>query len=240
MSHSSADLKAVRQVRNYLEEKDASPLLFHLLALEQEEEFWPVIEREIIARDFFLYCESDAAARSPWVERERTAVAKAQKKKLKRVGAVRVDAGDIDLQFLDCFIATTRVFPSFMHKDRALVAPFLDALAQRGFEVFNDLEQIVMGDDWRHVIVTELQRAAESGWILAFLTKDALQDEWVEREIQYALHMGARFVPVIIDPALSIKSLPQTVQKFQAFDATRDPATAPQRLADALHTQAPR
>jgi hypothetical protein len=50
VSHSSKDLVQVRQVRNYLEERDASPILFHLLALQAPEEFWPLIDREIEAR----------------------------------------------------------------------------------------------------------------------------------------------------------------------------------------------
>ncbi len=33
VSHASADIKMVRQVRNYLEERDTIPLLFHLVAL---------------------------------------------------------------------------------------------------------------------------------------------------------------------------------------------------------------
>ena len=74
VSHASADIKMVRQVRNYLEERDTIPLLFHLVALTNAEEFWPLIEREILARNFFLYCESEAAERSQWVQRERHAV----------------------------------------------------------------------------------------------------------------------------------------------------------------------
>src|SRR5262245_21003171 len=41
VSHASADLANVRKVRNYLEEKGAAPLLFHLRALTNPTEFWP-------------------------------------------------------------------------------------------------------------------------------------------------------------------------------------------------------
>lgn len=51
ISHSSVDLPMVRQVRNYLEGRGAAPLLFHLLSLKHSEEFWPLIEREISARN---------------------------------------------------------------------------------------------------------------------------------------------------------------------------------------------
>ena len=40
------------------------------------------LEREIAARNFFLYCESQAAEERTWVQREREAVAKAAKAKL--------------------------------------------------------------------------------------------------------------------------------------------------------------
>ncbi len=58
--HASDDLQRYES-RNYLESKGASPLLFHLKALSQPEEFWPIIEREIAARNFFLYCQSAIA-----------------------------------------------------------------------------------------------------------------------------------------------------------------------------------
>src|SRR5262245_8191750 len=73
VSHASDDLERAREVRNYLESKGASPLLFHLKALANPEEFWPIIEREIAARNFFLYCQSAIADKRDWVCREREA-----------------------------------------------------------------------------------------------------------------------------------------------------------------------
>jgi hypothetical protein len=94
--HASADLANVRRVRNYLESKDASPLLFHLKALTDPVEFWPLIEREIQARNFFLYCDSPAAQASHWVKREREAVEAARRERPIRIGKVRVDEPEID------------------------------------------------------------------------------------------------------------------------------------------------
>ena len=240
VSHASADLRAVREVRNYLEAKDASPLLFHLLALEHEREFWPIIEREIVARDFFLYCESAAAAASPWVERERKAVEKAVGRKPKRIGSIRVDAGEIDFGALNDFIATSRVFPSFRHGDRALVQPYLKELVDRGFEVFDDLEMLVPGDNWQARIVDELERAAAHGWVIAFISAASMQSEWVQAEILHAIRLGARFVPVLIDRNYSLSLLPPYLRMIQVFDGTHDPKNAPKRLADELHRRAPR
>ena len=93
----------MRQVRNYLEESDASPILFHLLALQAPEEFWPIIDREIEARNFFLYCDSQSASASEPVQRERRVVAEVAKRRPIRIGHVRVDQPELDragLEFL--------------------------------------------------------------------------------------------------------------------------------------------
>ena len=97
VSHASDDLVQVRKVRNYLEEKGASPLLFHLLALNEPEEFWPIIAKEIEARNFFLYCESEIARTREWVGRERAAVEAVRKTKAVRIGSIRVDGAELDL-----------------------------------------------------------------------------------------------------------------------------------------------
>jgi hypothetical protein len=88
VSHASDDLVQVRKVRNYLEEKGASQLLFHLLALKEPEEFWPIIAKEIEGRNFFLFCESEIARTREWVRREREAVDAVAKIKPVRIAAI--------------------------------------------------------------------------------------------------------------------------------------------------------
>src|SRR5262249_6395388 len=105
VSHSSEDLAHVRRVRNYMEEQGASPLLFHLRALQHPGEFWPLIKREIAARNFFLYCQSHAAAKSPWVKKERAAVRAISKSRKVRIGSVQVDRPEIDRKGLELFLA---------------------------------------------------------------------------------------------------------------------------------------
>ncbi|MDX2101350.1 MAG: toll/interleukin-1 receptor domain-containing protein [Alphaproteobacteria bacterium] len=166
-------------------------------------------------------------------------MAKAVGRKPKRVSSIRVDDGELDLSSLDAFIATTRVFPSFSHSDRDLVRPYLDELAARGFEVFNDLETLVPGDNFAAVIENELRRAAKNGWVVAFLTHRSLQSAWVQQEIEFAMQLGAKFVPVLIDPGLSISALPAPIGSIHVLNTIDDPATGPARLADALHQLAP-
>jgi len=230
VSHAGADLVNVRRLRNLLEERGASPLLFYLMALDDPEEFWPIIEREIRARNFFLYCESPSAELSSWVRKERAAVEKARLEYPKSIGTIRVDGPEIDEHAVDEFLARTRVFPSFTHSERGRVLPFLSALSLAGFGVFEDAKEIPAGVDFAKYIEQELSRAAESGWVVVFVSRSSLQSKWVQKEIELALVLGAKFVPVLLEPV----TLPPNLSMIDSFDAYSNPAGAPVALVNLL------
>jgi hypothetical protein len=230
VSHASSDLKNVREVRNYLESKDAAPLLFHLKALTDPDEFWHLIEREIQERNFFLFCESSAAEESVWVQKERAAVEASRKDGPKRIGRIRVDSIEIDQKTLDEFLSKTRVFASFSHRDRTAVTPFLKSLESAGFSVFDALTEIKVGDNWLEKIKSELDLAAANGWVVAFLSWSSIQSQFVQKEIEHAMQLGAKFVPVLLENVV----LPPNLMAIQAFDAFSNPVTAPEELAKLL------
>ena len=229
VSHASDDLARVREVRNYLENKGASPLLFHLRALADPEEFWPLIEREIAARNFFLYCQSAAAEEREWVRRERAAVEAASKKRSIRIDSIRVDQSELQTAKLDAFLAKTRVFPSFSHRDRETVRPFLLAMERAGFQVFSG-EAIPVGSRWRDVIQSELELAARDGWVVAFLSQFSMQNPNINYEIGAGIALGAKFIPVAIEQV----TLPSNLAHIQYFDATVDASTAADRLVELM------
>lgn len=232
VSHASNDLARVREVRNYLEAKGASPLLFHLLALDKPEQFWPIIEQEIHARNFFLYCESAAAAASEWVDRERAAVAAVAKRRAIRIGSVRVDERNLDLSQLESFLRVTRVFASYTRADAGRVAPFLTALDEAGFSVFRD-QSILGGTNWHDAVMDAITDASRDGWVLIFVSRAALQSEAVSRELHVAHQLGARCVPVLLEP-VELEMVGPHLRALQFFDAASDPETAPARLVSEL------
>ncbi len=243
VSHASEDIAAVRQVRNHLESAGASPLLFHLKALTRAKEFWPLIDKEIRARSFFLYCESAAAERSEWVRRERIAVEKAAKRQAKRIGRIRVDAESLDLESLNDFVARTRVY--FAHIGHLDVEPYRSALKDCGFQtdfghVSGDLEI------WREMDAWHFEDSAKSGWVLVFLTPDGVtpsglapsDQTWAEQTIRRALRFGAdRVVPVLSGDLRMPPSLADLVSTLRPFDPRRDHRNAPSRLARELLTR---
>ena len=230
ISHASDDLVRVREIRNYLESKGASPLLFHLKALANPEEFWPIIEREIAARNFFLYCQSAVADEREWVRRERAAVEAAGRERPIRVDSIRVDGGDLDFTKLDAFIAKTRVFPSYATQDRKAVLPFAIAMGRAGFQIFSDAEGITAGENWGSVLHQELEAAARNGWVVVFVSQASMQSTWVKNEISAGVQLGAKFIPVLLEKI----ELPADLPAELIFDATDDPTTAPDRLVELM------
>jgi hypothetical protein len=237
VSHSSADLANVRKVRNYLEEQGAAPLLFHLISLRNPEEFWPVIEREIQERNFFLYCESNEAERSEWVRKERQAVERTRSLgpgKSIRIGHVRVDTR-LDTAALDEFIEKTRVFPSYAVADRERVKPYLTALTTAGFQVFDPLTDRKPGWPWVSATDLELTKAAKKGWVVIFVSRTSNTSPRTMREAKRSLDLGGMVVPVLLDSpeamGISADSWSSGILKSCLVDSEDGPA----RLARVLH-----
>lgn len=70
VSHSHQDIEKVRVIRNYLEGLGGEPILFFLLSQTDEDKITTLIEQEIDARIWFLYCKSPNAELSTWVNTE--------------------------------------------------------------------------------------------------------------------------------------------------------------------------
>ena len=235
VSHSSGDLANVRKVRNYLENKGASPLLFHLLALKNPEEFWPLIEREIEERSFFLFCDSPSAQRSEWVKREREAVETASQKRLKRIWRMQVDGDTIDFASLDSFLSQTQVLLGYAKADLPLIAPYRDALSAAGFTI-NEPE---FGGN--KLFGALLKMMVYSGLYVPFVSRSSLSQyaSMAEGETSFfkvamdaasAPEKRALVAPVLLDDTIP----PATLDGVQLIDANSAADLAPERLVSRL------
>lgn len=225
VSHCSDDILRVREVRNYLESQGASPLLFHLLALNEPDQFWPLIQQEIAIRNFFLYCESASSRIREWVIRERAEVEALAKIKPIRIGSVCVDDAKLNTAALDAFLVGTRVFPSFSRLDLARVSPFLDELKNTGFQVFEVLN-LEPGTFTQRTVRSELDGAARNGIFVAFLSQASIKNVWVFGQIGYAIRRRAKLILVTLDAV----EVPERFSTVRLLDAVSDPDTAPSRL----------
>lgn len=71
ISHSNKDFDKLIWIRNKLEALQYRPLLFFLKCLDDEQEIFELIKREIQARDRFILCDSKNSRESEWVKREK-------------------------------------------------------------------------------------------------------------------------------------------------------------------------
>lgn len=204
VSHASADLLAVRKVRNYLENLGASPLIFHLRGLREPEHIWPVIEREIAHRNFFLYCESAAAETSEWVQRERATVEAIRSKRLIRVDRVRVDRPNVDEEALTRFMTKVRVYPLFHPRDELRVGPYISALQENGFQVLSTPEFDDREEEVSFARRAVLDTSADGGFIVPFVSfasverRGALPSK-VMSTLNFANFWEGKIVPVFLD-----------------------------------------
>lgn len=173
VSHASADLERVREVRNFMEKKGAGPILFHLRSLTKPDQFWPLIESEIEARGFFLLCDSAAAQQSEWVQREREAVERIRQSRPIRIGRVSVDTPEIDFGSLAGFLLNLNVhvvWPEHLPSD-----PLMKAIKDLGYGVsgwgttperlVSLREHDAAWDDFEGM----LRVGADRGWLLIVL-----------------------------------------------------------------------
>lgn len=186
VSHSSVDLEKVRQIRNFMEEQGAGPILFHLRSLTQPEAFWPLIEQEISARNFFLFCDSAAARSSVWVPRERETVAAIANKRAIRVGRIDLDANELDFERLRRFLLNTQVFVVGEHN---VAFPILSSLGYRiiGAVTFSaeGLRRLGDGTQMSNDMIDHLDYAASRGWLLVVLSQATVDSEGFWRELPH-------------------------------------------------------
>lgn len=177
VSHASADLPKVRQVRNFIEDRGGGPILFYLRSLTEPEEFWPLIEREIRARNFFLLCDSPAAQASSWVQRERAAVAAISEQRPIRVGRVAVDAEAIDFQSVERFMTTLRV--RLLHPAAVDSGPVFRTLSAFGYGFIGAIglsatgvSRIGDGSSMSDDLIFSLTTSARDGWLMVILNRE--------------------------------------------------------------------
>ena len=71
LSHSHKDIEKIRKIRDLLELLNNDPLMLYLKCLDDSApELENLIKREIGSRDIFIYCKSQNAESSEWVQME--------------------------------------------------------------------------------------------------------------------------------------------------------------------------
>lgn len=125
------------------------------------------------------------------------------------------------------------VFISYSHQDGEAVRRDADLLRAGGVLVFIDVRDIAYGERWRDVLRESLLRCER---VLVFWSAAARVSEWVDREWRFALELGKKIVPTLLDPTPLPTELAafQVVRRFEAPPPRRQQHTRIKIAASAL------
>lgn len=218
LSHSSKDYDEVKVVRNYLEENNFNALMFYLKCLDdnpEDDETQNLIFREIRARNIFVLCNSKHTSISPWVQKE---IAYVKKEPYKIYREVDIDNMKVrkctELSKLDDLMNTSTLFFSYSHHDKKIVDKVYAFLANEGFKIFYENKQIKAGDNFINKISDSLEEASKSGYLLLFISQNALKSRWLKYELDTFLDSSENIIPILVDRH-SIDDLPFFLQTRQ-------------------------
>jgi hypothetical protein len=224
VSHSHRDLDKVRRIRNYLEQRGTYPLLFFLKCLSDDDARLPdLIRDEIMARNWFVLCDSPHSRNSNWVSQEQAFVLEKDDKG-KGVEVIDLEQ-DLEPQLpkLDRICKRATVFLSYARVDAPVANRIQDALQEHDFSVWLD-SAIEPGCDWSTELHTAIDNAIARGFALVLLSPASLTNQWCKHETDYALQIASQskrsnVIPVVIAP-FPPELLPLQLANIQWFDLT--------------------
>lgn len=219
LSHSSSDIEKVRLIRNEFEKYGQNPLAFHLKCLTTDtesgkQELDNLIKREIDAREWFVFCDSDSARLSEYVQMEMNYIIGKSKKKIwsidmsRPIGEIRKAVEDICTRM--------KVFISFRGCDRPIANELRRELIKKDFEVWEPASGDVQ---WQKHFGSAIKDAARYGFFVSLITEHYSDSEMVRWEVMQAMKNGALIIPLVCGDA----EIPEYMKHIQCYKLPRVP-----------------
>ena len=207
ISHSSKDIEKIRLIRNEFEKWGQNPLAFHLKCLntdttENEKFLFDLIKKEIEARNWFVYCESDSAQNSKYVQLEREYVEKIGKIQIWRLDLSR----PIDEIMLEIRAICTRlqVFLSYARKDYdGFIHDLIIELKDKDFSVWD--EGNISPNSAFVSIYDTIESISKKGFFFGIITENSLDSKYVWRELEAAKRNNAEIIILIFGDIISLE-----------------------------------
>ena len=198
VSHSHADLKKVRKIRNYLESREIEPILFYLHCMKDgndkdQAELRRLINREIDARDWFLYLDSENARRSAWVQDE---VKYAEQTKNGDIIRLNLDSaiGDLQKKF-EKIGRAMRIYLTYSARDQYIASQLQQEFERQDFQVLTYEDAIS-----RDQILQRIEYACRDGCFVPLLSGNSIRFGALVEEFRYAVgrYKHAFHFPIMI------------------------------------------
>lgn len=223
LSHSHDDIEKVREIRNSLENDGFEPLCFYLKCLNDDSEIEDLIKREIDAREWFVFVNSENSRKSRWVTLEREYITRTNSKK---IITVDIDDHNSVCETIQKITHSLRVFISYSSNDRELARRIKSKLENKDYLVFFAPDNIPAGAEYTTVITNAIVEASKDGCVIALLTPSSLDSKWVQHEIRVAAHEGGNVIPVIIGDTKLDGSLMYELATKQVYNLSENPTDA--------------
>lgn len=201
LSHSSKDIQKVRYIRNLFEANGQNPLAFHLRCLstdteEGRQELDSLIKREIDAREWFVFCESQAASESQYVKMEKDYILRTGRKKVWSID-MSLTTDEI-ARIVDKICKDIKVFISYRAKEEDFAIRLSNALAERDYDVWtqNDLQT---SNEFIGQISAAIKNTSGSGFFVALVTEGYMDSFGGMYELPEAINNNSRIIALILD-----------------------------------------
>lgn len=200
LSHSSRDIEKVRIIRNEFEKHKQNPLAFHLKCLRTDtqegcKELEDLIKREIDARDWFVFCESEAAKKSTYVNMEKEYVLNRGKKKIYSID-MSLPIDEI-LKKVDEICVGVKLFISYQNESKHFVKILASELSNYDFDVWYD-ERLISGESFNDTIANEIRQTSAYGFFIAIISEGYEQSYCCQIELPFAIMNNTKVIPILI------------------------------------------
>ena len=221
LSHSSKDIDKVRQIRDILEVLDYEPLLFHLKCLDDDnDDLETFIKKEIESRNIFIYCKSENAEASRWVQKELEYIKSFDSKRLFTI--------DISLPFKDTIVQLLLSITEIIKKNRVFLscshaspeAQYGDSiekfLTEQNFDVIR-YKTLDYSKDTEHK-----SALTEAATFITVISRASLNSIYCKSELGHVLHnynknpseFSHKIIPIYYGVSRSL------VQKLELFNSS--------------------
>lgn len=195
LSHSHDDIEKVREIRNSLEINGFEPLCFYLKCLSDDSEIEDLIKREIDAREWFVFVNSENSRKSKWVTLERDYITKTNNKK---IITINLEDEPSIADAIHKISHNLRVFISCSSMDVNLARRIKEKLEEKDYLVFSAPDSIPIGVPYAGVIINAITEASQDGCVLILVTPNSVNSAHVLNEIDFAFSKKGNIIPVII------------------------------------------
>lgn len=197
LSHSHRDIDKVRRIRNRLEQEGFEPLCFYLKCLNDDSEIEELIKREIDAREWFIFVDSENSRRSRWVQLEREYINRTNKKKIVTLDMENPKSFDLTINKI---LHNLRVCVVSSGVDSLLAERLENKLKEKDYLVFGRTSYRGENNFWKKT-KKEVAQAAKEGCVIALLSKTSMLSVYTEWQVRAVSGRGGNIIPVLIDGA---------------------------------------